>query len=312
MREAAAYTHVPPNGRGQHTKRALFAHHTQPAQTFSQLTNQRPGRRGWAGGHGRERQVAAEPRAPLRAPSLAAAGAAHRPERGVLLPRPPPSSFLFSFSRFPPSFFPLFFSLFFSPLFFPLFLRAPRSPPFSSPLIFPFKRWRAERAGEGTRAREGEEEKQPKNREKKKESRSCVGSGVPRGRGCARPGRLRALGETGRGEQKMEKKQQKKQQKKRVGRSGGAGRKSMARLQQPRRALLHCRRAQRLRGRGERRGALARRRSGRREKGKKKKKYEKNSALAFPKWVFAFLPLRPRPPSLQKPWPSASNAHPSI
>lgn len=204
---------------------------------------------------------------------------------------PPPSSFLFSFSRFPPSFFPLFFSLFF-PLFFPLFLRAPRSPPFPSPLIFPFKRWRAERAGEGTRAREGEEEKQPKNREKKKESRSCVGSGVPRGRGCARPGRLRALGETGRGEQKMEKKRQKKQQKKRVGRSGGAGRKSMARLQQPRRALLHCRRAQRLRGRGERRGALARRRSGRREKGKKKK-IRKKFSVGLSQVGFCF----PRPSS---------------
>lgn len=153
MREAAAYTHVPPNGRGQHTKRALFAHQTQPAQTFSQLTNQRPRRRGWAGGHGRERQVAAEPRAPLRAPSLAAAGAAHRPDRGVLLPRPPPRHFYFLFRASLPLFFPLFFSLF-SPLF-PLVFKGAPQPSFFLAPNFPLQKMAGRESGRGNASKRG-------------------------------------------------------------------------------------------------------------------------------------------------------------
>lgn len=163
-----------------------------------------------------------------------------------------------------------------------------------------------EREREGKRAREGEEGGEKKKREERKKERNflCAGlGGAGNGRAPARAASGRARRQR---EQEKEKKRQKK--KKRVGRSGGAGKKSMGRLCP---AALCCFVAAH-KGCGAR-GAARGSRTEEEQKREGEKKKKKKTSIGLSQVGFAFPPFFPGPPpSLQKPWPNASDAPPSI
>lgn len=213
-----------------------------------------------------------------------------RPRAPAPVPRPfassPPPSFSLSFSPLSAS--PFFFFLLLS-----YFLRAPTALLFPrSEFFFPFQKMAGrEREREGKRAREGEEggEKKKKGEERKKERNFlCAGlGGAGNGRAPARAASGRARRQR---EQEKEKKRQKK--KKRVGRSGGAGKKSMGRLCP---AALCCFVAAHkgCGARGAARGSRTEEEQKKREGEEKKRR--KKPASAFPKWVLPSLPSSPAP-----------------
>lgn len=180
--------------------------------------------------------------------------------------------------------------------------------PRSEFFFFPFKRWRAERESERESERErGKKEGKKKKREERKKERNflCAGlGGAGNGRAPARAASGRARRQR---EQEKEKKRQKK--KKRVGRSGGAGKKSMGRLCP---AALCCFVAAH-KGCGARGAARGSRTEEEQKKREGEKKKKKKTSIGLSQVGFAFPPFFPGPPpSLQKPWPNASDAPPSI